>query len=262
MLPLADPNFPDSIESLIVALRTGFSRHGVSVKDIRAEGEWPRLSELTIDLSGAQLSRATQFPHPGAEGKTGITIDRLSIAATPLYFEMTPLRVEIRVLQAGFAFAHATVGDPVLQLVRAENGSIVIEAQRADLEMTLLKLATTALAKQGADVKAAELELTERSPRSLGIRAEVTAKAFLMTARVAVSGLLDVDDALNLRVRDLATSGDGMIANLASAFLRPRFLEIEKQVIPLAAFPIAGVKLHDVRIGGGNTLRLEAQLGS
>ena len=60
---------------------------------------------------------------------------------------------------------------------------------------------------------------------------------------------------------NLATSGDGMIASLAGGFLRPRFAEMEKRVLSLAAFSVAGVKLHGVRISGGNSLRIEAQFG-
>ena len=257
MLPLAGSDFPASLETLVASLRAGLGGRGVLAKDIRANGEWPRLAELAIDLTGAQLSRDTRFAQTGAETQAGVTIERLSIVAAPLHFEATPVRVDVVANQAACAFASG----PALQLVRAGSGSVAIEAQRADLEVALKKIATAVLAKQGVDVKAAHLELTERGSRALSFRAEITAKAFLMTARVAVTGHLDVDENLNLRVSHLATSGDGMIANLAGGFLRPRFLEIEKRVIPLAAYSIAGVKLHGVRIGGGNALRLEAQFG-
>ena len=83
-----------------------------------------------------------------------------------------------------------------------------------------------------------------------------------MTARVVVTGRLDLDEQMNLRVRDLATSGDGMIASLASSFLRPRFALIEQRTIPLAAHSFAGLTLHDVRLSGGNTLRIEATFGA
>ena len=261
MLPLAGPGFPASLETLIAALRGGFAGRGISVRDIRADGEWPRLAELTIDLSGAQLSRATRPARANTEPQSGVTIARLAIKAAPFYFETTPLHLDFRAQDAGCGFARDDAQDPVLQLTGAGGGSVVVEAQRADLEAALKTLAAEALAKQGADVKSARLELTDRGPRSLGFRAEVTAKAFVMTARVNVTGRLDVDDELNLRVRDLATGGDGMIASLAGGFLRPRFAEIEKRAIPLAAFSFAGVKLHSVRISGGESLRIEAQFG-
>lgn len=261
MLPLAGSDFPASLETFAAALRDGFAGRGISVRDVRADGGWPRLAELAIDLSGAKLSRATRVARADTEPQPGVSIARLAIVAAPLHFETTPLRLELRAQDAECAFARETAGEPVLQLTRAGGGSVAVEAQRADLENTLKTFATVALAKQGADVKSVRLELNGLGPRSLGFRAEVTAKAFLMTARVVVTGRLDVDDQLNLRVRDLATSGDGMIASLAGGFLRPRFAEIEKRAIPLAAFSFAGVKMHGVRIGGGDALRIEAQFG-
>ena len=261
MLPLAGPDFPASLADFLSSLRAGFIGRGISVRDFRATGEWPRIAEMLIDLSGAKLSRATDIPRAKTDEQPSSNIARLTITAAPLHFEATPLRLDLSAQDAQCAFARDAADQPVLQLTHAASGSIVLEAQRTDLEATLKEFATAALAKQGADVKSVRLDLNDLGPSSLGFRAEVTAKAFLMTARVFVTGRLDLDDQLNLRVRDLATGGDGMIASLAGSFLRPRFAEIEKRVIPLPSFSFAGVKPHGVRISGGDALRIEAQFG-
>ncbi|MEO7319009.1 MAG: hypothetical protein ABIZ56_08480 [Chthoniobacteraceae bacterium] len=261
MLPLAGPQFPDSLEGLITALRSGFGNRGISARDVRATGEWPRIAELSIDLTDAQFSRAMDLPKSATESQPGVSVESLTISAAPFFFEKTPAHLDLRATKAECGFARDAMGEAFLKLLRTEGGSISIEAQRADLESTLRNFAESFLAKQGAQVKSAHLELIDRGPRSLGFRAEITAKAFVMTARVAVTGQLDLDDQLNLRVRDLATSGDGMIANLASGFLRPRFAEIEKRTIPLAAYSFAGVTLHGARLSGGNSLRIDAQFG-
>ena len=262
MLPLAGPQFPASLEGLLAGLRAGFSAHGITVRDVRATGEWPHVAELSIDLTGAQLSRATRLPKAGAGSRPGVIVGSLTISAAPLHFETTPVHLDFRASKAECEFARDSAGEPVLQLLRTENGSVSLEAQRADLEAVLKDFAHALLAKQGAEVKSVQLDLIDRGPRSLGFRAEITAKAFLMTARVVITGQLDLDEQLNLRVRDLGTSGDGMIASLAGGFLRPRFAEIEKRTIPLAAYSFAGVTLHGVRISGGNVLRIEAQFGA
>ena len=262
MLPLAGPQFPDSPEGLVTALRSGFGHRGIAARDVRAHGAWPHLAELAIDLTGAQFSRATALPKSATESPPAVSIESLTISAAPFFFEKTPARLDLRASKAECGFARDATGAPLLKLLRTAGGSISIEAQRADLESTLKNFAESFLAQQGAQVKSAHLELIDRGPRSLGFRAEITAKAFLMTARVAVTGQLDLDDQLNLRVRDLATSGDGMIANLAGGFLRPRFAEIEKRTIPLAASSFAGVTLHSVRLSGGNSLRIDAQFGT
>ena len=262
MLPLAGPHFPASLEELVAALRAGFRGRGVSARDVRAKGEWPRLTELVVDLTDAQLSRATRLPNSAAGAQPAISVENFAMSASPLFFEKTPVRLDLRARGAECGFARDSAGDPVLGLIRTGAGSVSIEAERADLEVALKTIASGFLAKQGADVKSAKLELIDRGPQSLGFRAEITAKAFVMTARIVISGQLDLDDQLNLRVRDLATSGDGMIASLAGSFLRPRFAEVEKRTIPLASYSFAGITLHRVRISGGNTLRIEAEFGS
>ena len=262
MLPLASPQFPASLEELSASLRAGFSARGIAARDIRATGEWPQVTELAIDLSEAQFSRATTLPKTASEAQPGVSIASLTISAAPFFFEKTPAHFELRASQAECEFARGANGESFLTLSRTATGSLAIEVQRADLESALKTIACGFLEKQGAQVKSAQLELIDRGPQSLGFRAEITAKAFVMTARVVVTGHLDLDAQLNLRLRELATSGDGMIASIASGFLRPRFVEIEKRVIPLAAYSFAGVALHGVRIRGGNSLRIDAQFGA
>ena len=262
MLPLAGPQFPGSLDELVSALRSGFAARGVTVRDARANGEWPRVSQLSVDLTDAQFSRATPVPGEAAATPPELHLESLSISAAPLFFEDIPVHLDLRATKAECGFARDSAGESVLQIRRTESGSVTIEAPRADLEAALKNFAQGFLAKQGADVKSARLDLTERGPCALAFRAEITAKALLMTARVVVTGQLDLDEQLNLRVRDLATSGDGMMASLAGGFLRPRFAEIEKRTIPLAAHSFAGIKLQSIQLHGGNSLRIEARFGA
>lgn len=262
MLPLAGPQFPASLEELSAALRAGLSARGIAPREVHATGAWPNITTLAIDLTGSPFSRATNLPKTGSEIHPGVSIENLTISAAPFSFEKTPAHLELRASKAECGFARDANGDSFLSLIRTGSGSILIEAQRADLESALKTFAESFLAKQGAQVKSVQLELIDCGPLSLGFRAEITAKAFVMTARVVVTGQLDLDDQLDLRVSQLATSGDGMIASIASGFLRPRFTEIEKRTIPLAAYSFAGVALHGVRLSGGNSLRIEGQFGA
>lgn len=262
MLPLAGSNFPRSLDELVSALRSGFAARGVTMRDAQADGEWPRLSQVSVDLTDAQFSRATPVPREAVATPPQLHVERLSISATPLFFEDLPIHLDLRATNAECGFGRDSADEPMVQILHTDSGSVTIEAQRTDLEAALKNFAQNFLAKQGADVKSARLDLTERGPRALAFRAEITAKALLMTARVVVTGQFDLDEQLNLRVRDLSTSGDGMMASLAGGFLRPRFAEIEKRTIPLAAHSFAGITLQSVRLNGGNSLRIEAKFGA
>ena len=83
MLPLAGPQFPESMDELLVALRSGFAAHGVSARDVQARGDWPELSQLSVDLTGAQFSRATRMEKGASAAPPGVHIEDLSVSACP-----------------------------------------------------------------------------------------------------------------------------------------------------------------------------------
>lgn len=261
MLPLAGPNFPDSSSLFGAALRTGLDRYHVIARDIRAIGGWPALDELLLDLTDAHLSRATPIAKATSKTEPGPSIRRLTIKATPLIFESVPLTLDLHAEDARCGFAHDNQHEPVLQLLQSKSGALSIEAKRSDLESLLLRLASEALAKQGAEMKSARLDFTSHSPRMLEFRANVKARIFVMNAEIVISGRLGVDDDLNFRAHQLKAEGSGMIASLATAYLQPRFTEFEKRTFPLAKFSFTDVQLHDIQLSAGETLRLEAHFG-
>ena len=262
MLPLAGDDLPRSLDQFVAALRAGLERDQVTARDVRATGAWPALEELSLDLTGAQLSRATPISKPTTKAEQGPSIRCLTIAATPLTFESVPVIFDLRANDARCGFARDSQHHASLQVLQAESGAIVLEAKRSDLETFLQKLAAEALAKHGAEVKSTRLEFTSRSPRTLEFHARVKAKVFVMNAEIVLSGQLNVDDGLNLRAQQLTADGNGMIANMATSYLRPRFAELEKRAFPLANFSLAEVQLRDVQVSGGETLRLEGRFGA
>src|SRR5678816_1920867 len=125
MLPLAGDDLPRSLDQFITALRTGLERHQVIARDVRATGEWPALEELSVDLTGAQLSRATPFSKPVTNTEPGPLIRCLTIAATPLDFESVPLVLDLRADDVQCGFARDDQQDASLQILQAKSGTIV-----------------------------------------------------------------------------------------------------------------------------------------
>jgi hypothetical protein len=261
MLPLAGEDLPRSLDQFVTALRAGLGRHKVIAHDVRANGGWPAIEELSLDLTDAQLSRETPIPRPTTKAEPGPSIRCLTIAATPLKFESVPVVFDLRANDARCGFARDSQHNASVQILQAKSGAVVLETKRSDLESFLEKLAAETLAKHGAEVKSTRLEFTNHGPRTLEFQARVKAKVFVMNAEIVVSGQLSVDDRLNLRAQQLTADGNGMIANVATGYLRPRFAEMEKRVFPLASFSLAEVQLRDVQVRGGETLRLEARFG-
>ena len=83
-----------------------------------------------------------------------------------------------------------------------------------------------------------------------------------MSATLALTGRLAVDDALNATLSNLALDGDAMILKLAGSFARPHMDRLEGRVFPLLAFTPAGLKLHDVQMTIGESLQVQAKFGT
>ena len=123
-------------------------------------------------------------------------------------------------------------------------------------------LAGTAASKQGAEIKSVELSFTVEARAPSNFVPMSTAKVFIMSAKLAISGRMEVDEQLNLRFSDLQAAGNGVLASLASSSLRPQFAQLEKRLIALGAFSWAGIRLHERATAGGETLRLAAKFAA
>jgi hypothetical protein len=142
-----------------------------------------------------------------------------------------------------------------------ERGKLDISARRSDLERALLEAGQAAARSKGAEVKSVELVLQDQSARSLAVRATITAKAMMFTTTVVVSGIMEIDEQLTARLRDLQCEGEGMVGKMAAGALRPQFEKVQDRAIPLGR-AIAGLALSDVSVSGGEELRIRASFRS
>lgn len=264
MLPLDGSELPASLDLLKTALRRGMENHGLTVRTLEVDGSaYPAgLEQIKLDLSGSSMQWSNPLPKAVGPAGAGFPVGRIEVVAAPVSVEGVPISIQLEASRATLALCPASDGKTLLELTQSGPGRLVLSAEHSALEAALQKAVAAAAAKQGAEIKQTRLHLAARGPRGLDFRAEITAKVFVMTALLVVSGQADLDDELNLRLHHMEASGEGMIASLASGALRPRFAELEKKPIPLARLSFAGVSLRDVRLDTSTGLRLEAQFGA
>jgi hypothetical protein len=262
MLPLAGSPIPDSSEALADALRRGFAARDVVAREVTAQGPWPALDLLQIDLTGAKITRDQRLDASAGTKAGGFTVKRFELVAAPGEFEATPITAAIHADDATFEIACADEANSLLQLRRAAHGEVTVEVARADLERLLLALAAQAAGEHGVEIKAVQLSFSSRGPRAISVKADVTAKMFIATATVALSGDLEVDDQLIARLSSLRFIGEGMVANLAGGFIRPQLAKLEGRAFPLMSFSLGEITLRDVQLDAGETLRLAAKFAS
>ncbi len=261
MLPLAAEKFPATPDELAAAVTAGFAARGVEVESARAEGAaLSALAVLTVGLTGARFTRGFRVSGKPAADSLAVLAERLEIVGAPLEFEGMPLDVRVEAERVELRFA-GEPGDGALVLAGAAGGSVVLAIAQSALENLLHRLAKDAAEKQGVEVKKTTLELTARGPRALAFRCAVTAKMFVMSADLSLSGNLDVDEELNARVSGLTLGGDAMITKLAAGFVRPQLDKLEGRVFPLLAMAPGGLRLRDVEISTREGLEVRAKFG-
>lgn len=260
MLPLTAAEFPATPTALASALVAGFAAHGVQVKSVRAEGPaLADLAELHVDLSGARATRDFRVSTAPAAA-AAVRITQLLVTGEPVEFENTPLRLRVEAEGAACGFA-GTPNDGALVLMAAAKGDLALGVGHEALEELLHRLAQGLAQKQGMEVRKTKLTLTTRGPRALSFCCAVTAKIFVMTADLSLSGDLEVDEQLQARLSGLTLGGDAMITKMAAGFARPYLDKLEGRILPLRPFGLAGLHLREVELSTAAGLEVRAKFG-
>jgi hypothetical protein len=231
---------------------------GLGAEALSADGEFPRFDALRLDLTGARFHRNLKTGRARGAQQSLCFARVVEAAGKPVFVANVAVDFALQAQDVVIGIADAGDGDgKVLVLERAAQGKIDISVQRKNLEQALLEAAQIAARSTGAEVKSVELLLQSESPKTLAVRATVTAKAMFFTTTVVISGAVEVDGQLNARLRDLHCEGDGMIGKMAAGVLRPQFEKLQARVFPLGG-AVAGLALSDVTISGGEELRIRA----
>lgn len=263
MLPLAGASIPADPTTLARALGEGLRARGLNAREIQATGSsWPRLDRLTIDLTGAQASRALRLPTSHEAIGKGITIGAFKLDAAPLLVEQVPVEVRSWLTDAVAEFSKDETGALFLTLDRAGAGELEVKVAHAALEGGLHALARELAGKQGADVKSTKLELETPTPRTLLFRVAVVARMMIMKATIHLRGRAELDDQVNVRLSELHAQGEGLFSALIESGLRPHLARFEKEIFALGELVAGGLRVKELAISAGETIRLHATLAS
>lgn len=265
MLHLSTATFPSStadLESqLIRALEQIFALENDPVS-FRGSS-YPHLEEAHVSLDGARLlENAPRPPVISGEISPALKIDQLTVSASPLF--LGPCRVSLsasaREVQLGQG--KDSNGQIVLCIDSLVSGQMEISIAQADLEAAIVELAKSKGTKQGITIDNLQLKLREKSPRSVSAEVHFRVRKLFLTASIRVTGQLDLDDELNLKISSLACSGDGGMATLVCGILKPYLQKIDSREFPLMSLPLGKIQLRDVRLVVGDNISITAEFGS
>ena len=260
MFALGGDSFPDDTQQLHAALTSGAMLQGADEGAVSLDGNFPSLDALRMNLTGVRLDSRTPLAAAGENVGEGFFSRTLDVTAEPALLASIPIRLRLHAEDCVFAFGRAENGSRVARLERCSGGTLDAEAATADLESALLALARDAASEHGAEVQSVRLTLVAESPHKIAVTGITVAKAMFFTATLTIRGQIELDDIFNMRLSNATCTGDGMIANLAAAQLRPRLAELEKRVFSPMTFLPSGVRATGVELSGGDSLRISATM--
>jgi hypothetical protein len=268
MFPLAGKEFPTTSDELDEALAGALAEvftlpkknTGVSVTG----GEFPDVGKVAINLDGASVTANEPPPPPVGVGKRkpGITVDKLQLTGHPIRYEQTKLDLELSASGLEFEFDRDKQGNPLLVLTDAKDGHVEAKISKKDIETIALTAATLAAAQQGIKVQELELDLKSEGSRSVSADVRVKAKKMMVSGVLRIRGRVDVDDALNATLSDLSCAGEGMIGTMAAGTVEKHLKPYEGKQIPLMAFSLGDLTLHDLQVEINGAVRVTASFGS
>ena len=265
MLSLSTAIFPSSAADLQRLLNEALERFFISKADPVAisDHSYPRLSAIEISLDGARLRPEPPRPLIAAcEISPALEIDQLTVNASPLF--LGPARVNLSAFARDVQLGRGknSEGQISLSIDSLVSGQMEISIAQADLEGVIIELAKTKGTRQGLTIDNLQLKLRQESPRSVSAEVDFRVRKLFLTASIRVTGQLDLDDDLNLKISGLACSGDGGMATLVCGILKPYLQKIDGREFPLISLPLGNIHLRDVRLAVGETLTLTAEFGA
>jgi hypothetical protein len=251
---LPDMAVPSSSAGFSAFLVQTLAAHGVEAS-ATAEGDWPQLDRVEVTLVRVEGAK----PPPMVTVEEAFRIEELSVRGAPVIVEGVSAHIEAQAKEVSAGFVPEVDGASTPVLRSAESVALMLEITKKELERTLHEVVSAAVEKQGAAVRSTVVEVSSPGPRTLEVTVHCTAKVFIATATLSVNGRVDIVDPLTLRISGLTVSGEGMIASMAQSFLRPRLDAWNDRELHLGAMLPGGLKLSDVRLSAGESVRIDAK---
>jgi hypothetical protein len=265
VFPLYTTDFPSSASDLERLLNHSLQRifaieaAPVSIRD----ASYPHLEEIRISLDGARLrSNPPRPPSICGQISPALQVDRLSLSALALSIGPAPIDLSLSARTINFVQGKDSDEQVVLSLESAVDGKIELSIAQTDLAALITAVAQDQASKQGITIDTAQLDLRQMNSHSLAVQVRLRIRKLFLSASIGITGQLDLDDQLNLKVSDLNCSGSGTIASLACSILTPYLRKIDGRELPLMSLPLGEVRLRDVHLTVGDKLCITAEFGS
>lgn len=265
MFPLGTATFPSSAPDLERMLNRCLQRifsveaDPVSIRD----ASYPHLDEIRISLDGAGLRQNPPRP-PAISGGTSpaLRVDRISISALPLSIGPATIDLSVSACTVVFAQGRDANDQVVLSLESATAGKLEGSIAQTDLEALVAGLAGTQANQRGITIDSVRLKLRQESTHSVAAEVVMRVRKLFLSASLCLTGHLNLNDQLDMKISALNCTSDGAISSLARGILTPYLQKIDGREFSLRSFGLGNVRLRDVRLSVADSISITAEFGN
>ena len=265
MFPLPCKSFPPDVRTLRAVLEEGLCQlvtpSGPMVT--LEEESYPALTAIRVSLDGAKAGeRPPSRPGPPlGRVEPALQVAHFELSGRPILVQRAKVDLSCTARDVQLSQSRDQADNVLLLLQDAAEGHLEIAVALTDLEALVLAGAKAEAAKQGVTVESARIELRSRSDRALDVVLQLRARKLFLSATTRISGNVQIDEQLKMRLSGLECSGEGTLGTLACGFIAPHLQRLNGHEFSLVALPLGDVKLRDVRITADRKLRVTAEFG-
>lgn len=268
MFYLGGSDFPATLDQLAGALMDGLCELFVfpaGTSPVQLQGqELSAISRADIRLTSASARTDQIPPRPQPIGKRqpAGAAKELAIVGQPIRVESAALNLSLTARDTRFDYDRDVSGRPLLLIAEAKEGRVAVDISKRDIDALLLSAARKSAQQQGVQVVETNLTLNQPEPRTIAVEARVKAKKLFVTAVVTIRGRASINQELAATLSNLSCTGEGMLGSMACGVLQPKLDQYNNRTFPLTALALGEIRLSDVNVSVGDTIRVTASFGS
>jgi hypothetical protein len=266
--PLGPGALPGTRDELVESLTRGWKLHmrfpeGGDV--VFTDGGWyPALGSLHIRLSNGIVDTNRNMekdpslrPSGKVEGRAAVR--DFDLEGLPLVEDKAKLNIHIKATDARLDLEHDEHGRPMVMLADAKNATFQFQADLADIERVLVMDLNDAAGKYKVKVVNAKLKLDAVNNRSIDVDLHLTTTVLqYIRAGMHFQAHVDIDNDMYARLSHLKCDGDEALGPLITSLIRPGLNKYEGKSRLIFGFPTGELKLRDVKIQGGDEVKVTA----
>jgi hypothetical protein len=226
-------------------------------------GRYPAIGNLSVHLGGGIMNTDRDLKKDPPLRPSGIVDSRVAVRdfdldARPLICDKAKLDIRVTATDARFDIEHDEHGKPMVMLSDAKKASFSFHASNEDIERILLMDLNDAVEKYHVTFSGAKLKLEAANDRSIDVDLKLTAKVAFVPAGLHFQAHVDIDDDMYAKLSSLKCEGDEALGPLIVGLIKPGMKKYEGKSRLVFSFPTGQLKLRDVKIQGGDEIKVSA----